>query len=94
MARIVELVGWAFFAGFVLLIALVFLAVTWGAEGGVLRGRQVCSHERAGDDRPQGAHRRAPRVGLHVLFLRAAPARLEQVESSQFIRLTYTDTAD
>ena len=32
MARIVELVGWAFFAGFVLLIALVFFAVTWGGR--------------------------------------------------------------
>jgi hypothetical protein len=30
MARIVGLLGWAFFAGFVLLIALVFVAVTWG----------------------------------------------------------------
>ena len=34
MARIVELVGWAFFAG-VLLIALVFLAVTWGGQKAV-----------------------------------------------------------
>jgi hypothetical protein len=35
MARIVGLLGWAFFAGFVLFIALVFVAVTWGGQKAV-----------------------------------------------------------